>query len=198
VALPCGPPDGILPKIISFPSARDLRTWLATHHTEQGGIWLRIYKKDSGVATVTYTEALDQALCFGWIDGQKKPYDNKSWLQRFRPRRPRSGWSKRNTAHVERLIKSREMAPAGLKEVKAAKADGRWTAAYESFSQAAVPEDFLNRLARNKKAKAFFGTLNKTNLYSISYRLQTAKQPETREKRLRAIIEMLARGEKFH
>jgi uncharacterized protein YdeI (YjbR/CyaY-like superfamily) len=187
-----------LPKIISFPSAGDFRTWLATNHTEPGGIWLRIYKKDSGVATVTYAEALDQALCFGWIDGQKKPYDQQSWLQRFTPRRPRSGWSKRNTQHAGRLIKSGAMAAPGLKEVNAAKADGRWKAAYDSFSQAAVPEDFLNRLAKNKKAKAFFETLNKTNLYSILYRLQTAKQPETREKRVRAIIEMLARGEKFH
>jgi len=181
-----------------FASPVDWRGWLEKHHAETPELWVGFYKRDSGRPSITWPEGVDGALCFGWIDGQKKPYDNKSWLQRFTPRRPRSGWSKRNTAHVERLIKSREMAPAGLKEVKAAKADGRWTAAYESFSQAAVPEDFLNRLARNKKAKAFFGTLNKTNLYSISYRLQTAKQPETREKRLRAIIEMLARGEKFH
>jgi len=185
-------------RIIAFASSEDFRTWLATNHSQQGGIWLRIYKKDSGVATVTYAEALDQALCFGWIDGQKKPYDTQSWLQRFTPRRPRSGWSKRNTQHAERLIKSGQMAPAGVREVKAAKADGRWKAAYDSFSKAAVPDDFLSQLAKNKKAKAFFETLNKTNLYSIAYRLQTAKRPETREKRAREIIAMLGRGEKFH
>jgi len=184
--------------IIAFTSSGDFRTWLATHHSKPGGIWLRIYKKDSRVATVTYAEALDQALCFGWIDGQKKPYGKQSWLQRFTPRRPRSGWSKRNTQHAERLIKSGQMAPAGLKEVNAAKVDGRWKAAYDSFSKAVVPDDFLSRLAKNKKAKAFFETLNKTNLYSIAYRLQTAKRPETREKRARAIIAMLARGAKFH
>lgn len=183
---------------MSFTSSGYFRTWLATNHGHQGGIWLRIYKKASGVATVTYAEALDQALCVGWIDGQKKPYDKQSWLQRFTPRRPRSGWSKNNTQHAERLIKSGEMAPAGLKEVKAARADGRWKAAYDSFSKAAVPDDFLNELARNKKARTFFDTLNKTNLYSIAYRLQTAKKPETREKRMRVIIGMLGRGETFH
>jgi uncharacterized protein YdeI (YjbR/CyaY-like superfamily) len=183
---------------MSFTSSGDFRTWLATNHSQEGGIWLRIYKKASGVATVTYAEALDQALCFGWIDGQKKPYDEQSWLQRYTPRRPRSGWSKNNTQHAERLIKSGEMAPAGLKEVKTAKADGRWKAAYDSFSKAAVPDDFLAELAKNKKAKGFFETLNRTNLYSIAYRLQTAKKPETREKRMRVIIGMLARGETFH
>jgi len=184
--------------IMSFTSSADFRTWLAKNHGQEDGIWLRIYKKDSGITTVTYAEALDQALCFGWIDGQKKPYDKQSWLQRFTPRRPRSGWSKNNTQHAERLIKSGEMAPAGLREVKTAKADGRWKAAYDSFSKATVPDDFLSALAKNKKAKAFFKTLNRTNLYSIAYRLQTAKRPETREKRARAIIGMLARGVKFH
>ncbi len=185
-------------KTMSFKSPRDFRTWLAKNHTQSDGIWLRIYKKDSGAATVTYAEALDQALCFGWIDGQKQTYDKQSWLQRFTPRRPKSGWSKTNTRHAERLIKSGEMASAGLKEVSAAKADGRWRAAYDSSSNAAVPDDFLTVLAKNKKAKTFFETLNKANLYSITYRLQTAKKPETREKRMRAIVEMFARGEKFH
>jgi uncharacterized protein YdeI (YjbR/CyaY-like superfamily) len=183
---------------ISFVSWRDFRAWLAKSHDRSDGILLRIYKKDSGVACVTYAEALDQALCFGWIDGQKKPYDNESWLQKFTPRRIGSGWSKKNTEHAERLIKSGEMTPAGLKEVKAAKEDGRWRAAYDSFSNAAVPDDFLKELGRNKKANAFFQTLNKTNIYSIAYRLQTAKKPETRKKRMQAIIDKLARGEKFH
>lgn len=185
-------------KIISFTSSRDLRAWLAKNHSESDGIWLRIYKKQSGVTTVTYAEALDQALCYGWIDGQKKLHDAQSWLQRFTPRRSRSPWSRKNTEHAERLIASREMAPTGMKQVEAAKADGRWSAAYDAFGKATVPEDFLKELFRHAKALAFFKTLNKTNLYSIVYRLQTAKKPETRERRLRAIIEMLSRGEKFH
>jgi uncharacterized protein YdeI (YjbR/CyaY-like superfamily) len=133
-----------------------------------------------------------------WIDGRKLPGDEQFWLQTFTPRRPKSGWSKKNTGHAERLIKSGEMTAAGLKEVEAARSDGRWQAAYDSFSNAAIPDDFLKELARNKKAKAFFATLNNTNLYSIAYRLQTAKKPETREKRMQAIIEKLARCEKFH
>ena len=128
---------------LSFPSSRDFRRWLTANHSQSDGIWLRIYKKDSGVATVSYAEALDQALCFGWIDGQKQPYDKRSWLQKFTPRRPKSGWSKNNTRHAERLMKSGDMAAAGLKQVNAAKADGRWQAAYESFSNARVPDDFL-------------------------------------------------------
>jgi uncharacterized protein YdeI (YjbR/CyaY-like superfamily) len=150
------------------------------------------------VATVTYAEALDQALCYGWIDGQKQAHDRQSWLQKFTPRLPNSGWSKNNTKHAERLIKSAAMTAAGLKEVEAAKADGRWQAAYDSFGSGAVPDDFLKELAHNKKASAFFATLNKTNLYSIVYRLQTAGQPQTRAKRMQAIIAKLARGEKFH
>lgn len=183
---------------MTFVSAQDFRRWLDKHHDRSDGILLRIYKKDSGIATVTYAAALDQALCFGWIDGQKLPCDARSWLQKFTPRRRGSGWSKKNTAHAQRLIDSGAMAAAGLEEIKAAQADGRWTAAYDAFGSAAVPDDFLAELARNRKAHAFFKTLNKTNVYSIVYRLQTAKKPETREKRKQAIIAMLARGEKFH
>lgn len=185
-------------KIMSFASAPELRAWLAKNHGRSDGILLRIYKKESGLAGVSYAEALDQALCYGWIDGQKLPGDKQSWLQTFIPRRPRSGWSKKNTAHAERLIRAGAMTAAGRREVDAAKADGRWQAAYDAFASAEIPDDFLKDLARNKKAKAFFATLNKTNLYSIAYRLQTAKKPETREKRKRAIIEKLERGEKFH
>ncbi|MBV9643725.1 MAG: YdeI/OmpD-associated family protein [Verrucomicrobia bacterium] len=162
------------------------------------GIWLRLVKKVSSEESITCGEALDAALSYGWIDGQKAAHDDRSWLQKFTPRRPKSGWSKNNTQRVARLIKSEEMTSAGRKEVEAAKLDGRWKAAYDSFSNAEVPDDFLKELAENKAAKAFFETLNKTNLYSIAYRLQTAKKPETREKRMRRIIEMLARGEKFH
>jgi len=183
---------------ISFASAKAFRTWLSRHHAKSNGIWLRIYKKDSEKPTVTYAEALDEALCFGWIDGQKKPFDEESWLQKFTPRRPRSVWSKANTEHIERLIKSKKMTAAGMKEVEAAKADGRWDAAYDRFSQARVSDDFLQALEKNPKAKAFYETLNKTNLFSIAYRLQTAKREETKQKRIKEIVAMLARGEKFH
>lgn len=159
---------------------------------------LRIYRKASEVASVTYAEALDQALCFGWIDGQKQPCDSLSWIQIFTPRRPRSNWSKRNTQHAERLIESGQMAGAGHREVSAAKADGRWRAAYDSPSTATIPKEFLERLSRNRKASATYATLNRANLYAIAYRLQTAKREATRRKRITAIIAMLARGEKFH
>jgi uncharacterized protein YdeI (YjbR/CyaY-like superfamily) len=171
---------------------------MAKEHTRAPGLLLRIYKKDSGIPSITYAEALDQALCFGWIDGQKLPFDADSWVQKWTPRRAKSNWSKINVAHVDRLIQEGHMTAAGLKEVEAAKADGRWAAAYDSPAGATVPAEFLEELARNVKAKQFYATLNKTNLYAIAYRLQTAKRPETKLKRINLIIEMLARGEKFH
>ena len=171
---------------------------MTKEHARARGLLLRIYKKDSDVPSVTYAEALDQALCFGWIDGQKLPFDANSWVQKFTPRRAKGGWSKKNVAHVARLIQQRQMTPAGLKEVEAAKADGRWATAYDSPANAMAPPEFLKELARNAKAKQFYATLNKANLYSIAYRLQTAKRPETKIKRTKLIIEMLARGEKFH
>lgn len=182
----------------SFRSSQELRAWLAKEHARATNLFLRIYKKDSGVVSVTYAEALDQALCFGWIDGQKLPLDGISWVQKFTPRRSKSGWSKRNITHVNRLIQAGQMTPAGLKQVEAAKADGRWAAAYDSPANATVPPEFMKELARNTKAKQFFSTLNRANLYAIAYRLQTAKRSETKIKRMKLIIEMLARGEKFH
>ena len=182
----------------SFRSSQELRAWLAKEHARATNLFLRIYKKDSGVVSVTYAEALDQALCFGWIDGQKLPLDGISWVQKFTPRRSKSGWSKRNITHVNRLIQAGQMTPAGLKQVEAAKADGRWAAAYDSPANATVPPEFMQELARNTKAKQFFSTLNRANLYAIAYRLQTAKRSETKIKRMKLIIEMLARGEKFH
>jgi uncharacterized protein YdeI (YjbR/CyaY-like superfamily) len=182
----------------SFRSSQELRAWLAKEHTRATCLLLRIYKKDSGVVSITYAEALDQALCFGWIDGQKLPFDENSWVQKFTPRRSKSGWSKKNTAHVDRLIRAGQMTPAGFKEVEAAKADGRWGTAYDSPSNSVVPPEFVKELARNAKAKQFYSTLNRANLYAICYRLQTAKRPETKVKRIKQIIEMLARGEKFH
>jgi uncharacterized protein YdeI (YjbR/CyaY-like superfamily) len=185
-------------KILSFKSAAEFRSWLKKNHADSDGIWLRIFKKDSGEKSISYAEALDQALCYGWIDGQKQAHDAHSWLQKFTPRRPGSGWSKINTTHIERLIKSGQMAPAGLKAVEAAKNDGRWQAAYDSPRNAAPPDDFLRALENDRNAKAFFETLNRANIYSIVYRLQTAKTPETRERRMKMVLQMLARGEKFH
>lgn len=190
--------DAIEYEVIAFPSAKAWRQWLTKHHGRSNGIWLRFFKKGSEVATVSHAEALDAALCHGWIDGQIKKYDEKSWLHKFTPRRPRSIWSKRNCDHVERLTAAGEMKLAGLKQAEAAKADGRWAQAYDSPSQMLVPDDLLKALARNKKAKAFFESLNRANTYAIAWRLQTAKKPETREKRMKAILAMLAAGKKFH
>jgi len=185
-------------EILRCESFLELRLWLDKNHATSDGIWLRFFKKASGEKSVSYAEALDQALCFGWIDGQVKSYDKLSWLQRFTPRRPKSQWSERNTVHVERLIKAGAMTHAGLQVVKAAKADGRWRAAYSSPRNATPPQDFLKELAKNKKAKAFFEALNKANVYSIVYRLQTARKPETREKRMKTILAMMRQGQKFH
>ena len=184
--------------MLAFTSTKEFTSWLAKHHKVSTGIWIRLFKIKSEVPTITYAEALDVALCYGWIDGQKKPYDAESWLQKFTPRRPKSIWSKRNREHVERLNKLGLMKASGIKEVEAAKADGRWEQAYESSGNMNVPTDFLNELAKNKRAEAFFKTLNKANIYSIVWRLQTAKKPETRNKRLKAILEMLKKGKKFH
>ena len=184
--------------VLAFKSLHDWKTWLSKNHATTDGIWMRIYKKASGKTSITYAEALDGALCYGWIDGQKKSYDADSWLQKFTPRRARSVWSKRNIEHIERLTKTGKMQQSGLDAVAAAKADGRWATAYDSPSKATVPEDFLKELNKDKKAKVFFETLNKTNTYAIIYRLQSAKKPETREKRMRLILEMLAKGEKLY
>ena len=184
--------------VISFDNKDKWEKWLSENHDSSTGIYIRIFKKSSGETTVTYDEALDVALCFGWIDGIRKSFDEISYLQKFSPRTKKSIWSKRNKEHVARLIASGNMQPAGLKEIEAAKADGRWEQAYDSPKNMTIPEDFLKALSKNKKAKEFFNTLNKTNLYSIGWRLQTAKKPETREKRIKTIIEMLEKGEMFH
>lgn len=184
--------------VVAFESARLWEAWLAKHHAHSPGVWLRIYKKDSGKKTVNYTEALDAALCYGWIDSRKAPGDAQSWLQRFTPRRPKSGWSRINTEKVERLIQKGRMKAAGLREAEAAKADGRWQRAYDSHRRAVLPADFLRELAKNKTAQSFFEGLSKANTYAIAYRLQTAKRPETRQKRMAFILAMLARRQKFH
>ena len=182
---------------LAFASADAWRTWLAENHATSEGIWLRFFKKGSGVKSVTYAEALEDALCFGWIDGQRQKSDDRSYLQKFTPRRPKSGWSKINVGHAERLITNGRMMPAGLRAIEAAQSDGRWERAYDSPGRMTVPEDFLKALSKNKKAKAFFEKLDRTNRFSIGYRLQTAKNAETRDKRIAAIIDMLKRGERF-
>lgn len=182
----------------SFASPAEFRAWLARNPDRAEGVWVRFFKKATGEKSMTREEALEEALCQGWIDGQAKPFDERSWLQRYCPRRARSNWSRRNTLIAERLRAEGRMKPAGLRQVEEAKADGRWQAAYDSPSRAEPPEDFLKALARDKKAKAFFATLNRANVYAIVYRLQTAKKPETRAKRMTLILGMLHRGEKFH
>lgn len=184
--------------IMLFESPRHWEDWLKEHHAASAGVRLQIAKKDSGVESVSYAEALDVALCYGWIDGQKQPLDDRFWLQRFTPRRRKSGWSKINTEKATQLIAQGRMQPAGLKEIEAAKQDGRWAAAYESQSRVAVPEDFLAELEKHPEAKAFFATLNKVNRYAICYRIQSAKKPETRRARIEKFITMLNQHEKLY
>jgi len=183
--------------IIEFKTVKAFETWLIKNHDSSTGFWLKIFKKDSEKKTISYAEALDVALCYGWIDGQKQAHDEQAWLQKFCPRGAKSIWSKKNTEHIERLINEGRMRPAGLEAVEKAKADGRWEKAYDSPSKMTIPEDFLKELSKNKEAEAMFAGLNKTNRFFIGFRLQTAKKQETREKRMREIIEMLAKGEKF-
>jgi uncharacterized protein YdeI (YjbR/CyaY-like superfamily) len=184
--------------VISFETSADFRNWLENNYEDQTGIWLRIFKKDSGVPSVNYTLALDEALCYGWIDGQVKSIDEQSYIQKFTPRRSRSMWSKRNIENVKRLKKEGRMRPSGIKEVERAKSDGRWENSYDSPSNMTVPEDFLIELSKDKKAAEFFNTLSKINKYSIVWRLQTAKKPETRANRMKVILEMLSKGKSFH
>jgi uncharacterized protein YdeI (YjbR/CyaY-like superfamily) len=185
-------------RILSFASQLEFESWLEQNHTETNGIWLRFYKKNSGIETINYDEALDVALCYGWIDGQVKKYDEHSYLQKFTPRRANSMWSKRNKEHVARLEKEGKMKPSGIKEVEKAKTDGRWEKAYDSPGSMVVPDDFILELVKNKKALEFFESLNKTNKYTIGWRLQTAKNEATREKRLKEILMMMENEKKFH
>jgi len=183
---------------LAFASKKKWSDWLAKQHDKSTGAWLKIAKKDSGIPSVTYEDALDVALRYGWIDGQKKAFDDKYWLQKFTPRGPKSIWSKINTEKVERLIASGEMKPAGLKAIELAKQDGRWDAAYASQKNISVPEDFQAALDDNKKAKAFFTTLNSVNRYAILFRIHNVKKPETRVQRIQQFVEMLERNEKIY
>ena len=184
--------------IALFASPGELEAWLEANHGDSPGLWLKIAKKGSGVASVSYAEALELALCFGWIDSQKRGCDEIFFLQRFTPRRPRGKWSQINREAAEGLIAAGRMRPAGLAEVEAAKADGRWQAAYAGQRAAQVPDDLQRELDANPAAREFFAGLDSANRYAIVYRLNDARKPETRERRLRKFITMLERGEKIH
>jgi len=189
-------PDGL--PVLAFASRDDFRAWLEASHDTSDGVWLRIARKASGIPTVTYGEAVDVALCFGWIDGQRRGGDEEAFLQRFVPRRPRSRWSKVNVEKVQRLTEAGEMHPAGLAEVERAKADGRWDAAYDPPSRATVPDDLRAALDAVPAAAAAFEGLSGSNRYSILHRVEAAKRPDTRARRIAGFVDMLARGETPH
>lgn len=184
--------------IALFATLAELEAWLADRHASSDGLWLKIAKKGSGVKSVSYAEALDVALCFGWIDSQKRGFDERFFLQRFTPRRPRGRWSRINREKAEGLIEAGRMQPAGLAQVEAAKADGRWEAAYEGQRRAEVPPDLQRELDARPAAREFFEALDSANRYAIVYRLGEAKKQETRERRLRKFVAMLERGERIH
>jgi uncharacterized protein YdeI (YjbR/CyaY-like superfamily) len=196
-AKPSTKPGSELP-ILPFEGQKDWTAWLDKNHATSSGVWLKLAKKSSDIKSVTYDEALEVALCYGWIDGQKKSHDVTSWLQKFTPRGPRSIWSKINTEKALRLIESGRMKPAGLRSVESAKQDGRWEAAYAAQSKAVVPDDLQAELDQNSTAKAFFATLDSRNRYAILHRIHTAKKAETRAKRIEKFIQMLANEEKIY
>jgi uncharacterized protein YdeI (YjbR/CyaY-like superfamily) len=181
---------------LTFPDGAAWRAWLERHHGESSGVWLVTAKK--GAAGISRDEALEEALCFGWIDGQARRRDDSSYLQRYTPRRPRSVWSQRNTRIVERLTQAGRMHPAGIAEVERAKADGRWDAAYAGPATIEVPADLSQALEASPEAKARFENLDSRNRYAILYRIQAAKRPETRLRRIETFVAMLARGETIY
>jgi len=190
-------PSSDLP-VLPFKDKKAWSAWLAKNHAKSPGVWLKLAKKDSDVPSVTYPEALEAALCYGWIDGQKQAHDVSFWLQKFTPRGPRSIWSKINREKAEALVASGEMKPAGLAAIERAKENGQWEKAYESQSRASVPDDLQAELDRHPKAKAFFATLNSVNRYAIVFRVHNAKKPETRARRIQQFVAMLERHEKIH
>ena len=183
---------------IPFASREAWEAWLEERHATSDGLWLKIARKGSGIESVTFAEALDAALCYGWIDSQRSGFDGRFYLQRFTPRKPRSKWSQVNREKVAGLTEAGRMRPAGLREVERAKADGRWDAAYEPPSTATVPDDLRLALERNDRARGFFETLNSTNRYAILHRIQDAKRPETRARRIAKYVAMLAEGKKLY
>lgn len=184
--------------VLFFGEQQSLENWLANNHNTSSGVWLQIAKKDSDVVSVSYDEALESALCYGWVDSQKKKFDEKTWLQRFTPRGPKSIWSKVNKEKAELLIANGRMKRSGFKSIETAKQNGYWDKAYESQSIASLPEDFANELEHNGKAKAFYNTLDKHNKYAILFRIHNAKKQETRAKRIQQFVIMLEKGEKIY
>jgi uncharacterized protein YdeI (YjbR/CyaY-like superfamily) len=182
----------------SFASPAEWVAWLDAEHESSAGVWIKLAKKGSGIASVSQQEAVEVALRYGWIDGQARSLDDQYWLQRYTPRRPRSRWSKRNRAKAIELIERGEMKPAGMREVARAKADGRWDAAYDSQSEAVVPDDLRLELERNPAARELFETLDSQNRYAILHRIQDAKRPETRARRIAKFVDMLGEGRKPH
>ncbi|MFO0662582.1 MAG: YdeI/OmpD-associated family protein [Polyangiaceae bacterium] len=182
----------------AFKTPGQLEAWLRKHHTTRSELWVRIFKKDSGTPSVDWNDCVNAAIAWGWIDGHRKALDEVSFLQRLTPRRPKSNWSKKNCAHAEKLIAEGKMQPAGLVHVEAARQDGRWDAAYAGSSGLVIPDDFTTELRKNNAAKKFFATLNRTNLFVIYHRLQTAKKPETRARRIESMIAQLAEEKPFH
>jgi uncharacterized protein YdeI (YjbR/CyaY-like superfamily) len=184
--------------VLPFASRARWNAWLARHHASSDGVWLELAKRGSGIPSVTYAEAIEVALCYGWIDGQKAAGDDERWRQRFTPRTARSRWSKINREKATELIASGAMQPAGQREVDAAKADGRWEAAYAGSRTMTVPDDLRAVLARNRKAREFFDTIDRTNRYAILYRINDAKRPETRRARIEQFVAMLAEHRTLH
>jgi uncharacterized protein YdeI (YjbR/CyaY-like superfamily) len=189
--------DDGLPRL-PFPSAAEWEEWLENNHAESKGVWIKMAKKSSGIESVHYPDVLESALCFGWIDGRREALDERYFLQRFTPRRPRSRWSRINCEKAEHLIKRGRMRPAGLAEVERARADGRWDAAYEAQSRSAAPGDLQRELDLRPTARAFFAELSSQNRYAILFRLQGAKRPETRVRRLAKFVAMLEAGETIY
>ncbi len=184
--------------VLAFASQDEWEAWLDAEHATSDGVWVKFAKKGSGVETVVYAEALEVALCYGWIDSQVMSLDERFYLQKFTPRRSRSKWSRINREKIEQLTNAGRMKPAGLEQVGLAKADGRWDAAYASPSTIEVPEDLQKALDANPKAAEFFATLSGSNRYAILYQLEDAKKPETRARRLEKFMGMLERGEKVY
>jgi uncharacterized protein YdeI (YjbR/CyaY-like superfamily) len=184
--------------VIAFSSQQAFDVWLTSQSADCGGLWLKIAKKSSGVATVSRAEAVDAALCHGWIDGQLDSFDHIYWLIRFTPRQSTSKWSEINRARAQELVALGRMRSAGLKEIERARKDGRWDAAYAPQSAAQVPDDLGQALAKSKKAKAFFETLDGRNRYAILYRVHGAKKPETRAARIEKFVAMLAEGKTIY
>ena len=190
-------PKPTLPTL-PFPTQQAFATWLSRHHATSPGLWIQFAKRSSGIPSLTYPEALDLALCHGWIDGQLDSFDDKYWLIRFTPRHPDSKWSERNRTRALQLVEKGRMLPAGTKEIERAQKDGRWGAAYAPQRTAQVPDDLRIALARNAKAARFFETLDRVNRYAILYRIHNAKKPETRAARIKKFVAMLAAGETIH